>query len=290
MPELIVAAIFFVLGTVAGSFLNVCIHRLPRDQSIVNPPSHCPACGHRLRPADLIPLLSFLVLGRKCRYCGAAIGWRYFLVELLTGVAFAAAWLTSPEVWTGGAPALASLGAKLVFAALFIAIFFIDLEHMMIPDELAFTGIGVGVALDIAGLLLWGQPLLTVLVPWTSWTLSVPRSLAGIVVGALFFIIVELLSQLIFRKEGMGGGDLKLGAAIGAFLGPGLALLTFGLAVVSGAIIGVALIVTRVRKRHEYIPFGPFLTVCALAVMLFPGAISEAARRAYEAWYFTWAG
>ena len=289
MLQVIPSITLFILGTVVGSFLNVCIHRLPHGESIVNPPSHCPACGHRLGPLDLVPLLSFLLLGRKCRYCGARIGWRYFVVELITGVAFVAAWLTSQDVWTAGAPAVAALGAKLVFCALLIAIFFIDLEHMIIPDELAFIGVGVGLALDIAGILLWQRPLLTVHVPWTSWALSVPRSVAGIVVGGAFFLAVEGLSLLIFRKEGMGGGDLKLGAAIGALLGPGLALLSFGLAVVAGAVVGGALIAVRLRRRQEYIPFGPFMAIMALAVMLFPGPISRLLLRAYSAWYSTWA-
>jgi leader peptidase (prepilin peptidase)/N-methyltransferase len=180
------------------------------------------------------------------------------------------------------------LAAKLIFATLFIAIFFIDLEHMIIPDELAFTGIGVGVALDVAGLLLWHKPLLSIQVPWTAWVLAVPRSLAGIIVGTIFFLFVEGFSQLIFRKEGMGGGDLKLGAAIGALLGPGPALLSFGLAVVAGAVVGVALIVTRLRGREEYIPFGPFMVVAAFAVMLFPALVRYAAL-AYHAWRSTWA-
>ncbi|UCH34228.1 MAG: prepilin peptidase [Armatimonadota bacterium] len=290
MADAIIAIFLFALGTAVGSFLNVCIYRLPRDESIVQPPSHCPACGERLRPLDLVPLLSFLALGRKCRYCGVPISWRYFVVELITGAAFLTAWLTSQEVWTAGAPAIAWLVGKLVFAGLFIAIFFIDLEHMIIPDELAFAGIGVGVVLDVAGILLWDKPLLTFGIPWTSWVLSLPASVVGIVVGAVFFILMELFSQLVFRKEGMGGGDLKLGAAIGALLGPAMALLSFALAVVAGALVGIVLIVTRLRRRHEYIPFGPFMVVCAFAVMLFPNAISDMVSQAYRAWYSTWSG
>jgi leader peptidase (prepilin peptidase)/N-methyltransferase len=290
MADLGAAIFIFVLGAVVGSFLNVLIYRLPREESIVAPPSHCPACGRRLAALDLVPLVSFLALGRKCRYCGAPISWRYFLVEALSAAAFVGVWLTTPEVWTGGAAAIAAVAAKLVFAALFIAIFFIDLDHMIIPDELAFTGIGVGLALDIAGALLWRKPLIHISVPWTAWVLALPQSVAGLVVGAAFFLVIEGFSQLVFRKEGMGGGDLKLGAAIGAMFGPWQALLSFGLAVVAGAAVGAGLMIARRRGRHEYIPFGPFMVVTAFALMLFPTPIWSAAANAYRAWRSTWAG
>ena len=290
MAELLIAIFVFVLGTVVGSFLNVCIYRLPRNESIVSPPSHCPACGERLRAFELLPLLSFLALGRTCRYCGVSISWRYFTVEFITGAAFVAAWLASQDIWSQGAPAMAALAAKLVFAAIFIAIFFIDLDHLIIPDELAFTGIGVGVALDIAGVLLWHQPLMMVHLPWTAWAMALPQSVVGALAGAAFFVIVGALSLLVFRKEGMGGGDLKLGAAIGAFLGPGLALLSFVAAVFLGAAVGIALMITRLRRRHDYIPFGPFMVVSAFPIMLAPEAIGRAAVQAYQAWYRSIAG
>jgi leader peptidase (prepilin peptidase)/N-methyltransferase len=285
MAELLIAIFIFAFGTVVGSFLNVCVYRLPRNESVVSPPSHCPACGERLRWFELVPLASFLALGRTCRYCGVSISWRYFAVELITGAAFVAAWLASQNVWSEGAPALAALLAKLVFAAIFIAIFFIDLDHLIIPDELVFTGIAVGVALDVLGIALWRQPLMTVQVPGTAWVLALPRSVAGAVVGAAFFLAVGALSLLVFRREGMGGGDMKLGAAIGAFLGPGLALLSFIAAVFLGAVVGIALMIARLRGRHDYIPFGPFMVVCAFPIMLAPEAIGRAAVQAYQAWY-----
>jgi leader peptidase (prepilin peptidase)/N-methyltransferase len=290
MAELLIAIFIFVLGTVVGSFLNVCIYRLPRDESIVSPPSHCPACGERLRPFELLPLVSFLALGRTCRYCGVSISWRYFAVEFITGACFVSAWLASQEVWTLGAPAAAAFGARLVFAAIFIAIFFIDLDHLIIPDELAFTGIGVGVALDLAGVLLWHKPLMMVHLPRTAWAMALPQSVAGALAGALFFLVVGALSLLVFRREGMGGGDLKLGAAVGAFLGPGLALLSFMAAVFLGAVVGIALMVIGLRRRHDYIPFGPFMVVCAFPIMLAPDAIRGAAIEAYQWWSSTVVG
>ena len=290
MAELLIAIFVFVLGTVVGSFLNVCIYRLPRNESIVSPPSHCPACGERLRWFELVPLVSFLALGRRCRYCGVSISWRYFTVEFIAGTAFAAAWFASQDIWSQGAPAVAALVAKLVFAAIFIAIFFIDLDHLIIPDELAVTGIGVGVALDVLGILAWHKPLMMVHAPGTVWVVALPRSVVGAVVGAAFFVIVGALSLLVFRREGMGGGDMKLGAAIGAFLGPGLALLSFIAAVFLGAAVGIALMIARRRRRHDYIPFGPFMVVCAFPIMLAPQAIGRAAVQAYQAWYHGIAG
>ena len=280
------AVLVFALGTAIGSFLNVCIWRLPREESVVRPPSHCPACGHRLSAADLVPLLSFLLLGRHCRYCGAAISWRYFTVELLTGLLFLALWLMQGRelVAQGGGGDLVRFLAYLAFAGVLVAVFFTDLDHMIIPDELVVAGLAIGILEDLVGGLAGSHGLLSVVVPWAGWVLPVPRSLAGMVVGGGFFVAIELFSLLLFRREGMGGGDMKLGAAIGSLLGPGLALLSFGLAVFLGALVGGLLIATRLRSRKDYMPFGPFIVVCALAVMLDPGWAGATAVAAYQAW------
>jgi leader peptidase (prepilin peptidase)/N-methyltransferase len=265
----------FALGSVVGSFLNVCIYRLPRDRSVVSPPSHCTQCGARLRPVDLVPLLSFLALGRKCRFCGGPIGWRYFDVELITGVVFLAAWFACGQ----------SLQALpyWIFASAIIAVIFTDLDHMIIPDGLVIAA-AVGAVLSEAIRLLSGQrPLLSVSVPFTDH-LGLPQVVAGGVVGLVVFIGVRAFSQLLFRREGMGLGDVKLAAAIGAMLGPGLALLSFGLAVAAGAVLGVALIALRVRRRMEYLPFGPFLASSALVALLAPSWLLSSASALYERW------
>ena len=290
-----IGVVVFLVGLGIGSFVNVCIYRMPRDESVVLPPSHCPACGARLRPADLVPLFSFLLLGRRCRYCKAPISWRYFVVELLTGLTFLGFWLAHlPRL--RGLPEIATLIVFIVFAAMLIAIFIIDLEHYIIPDELVLVGLLGGVGRDALGLLFWnGLPRpLSLPLPWGAWTFKgiangIPSSLAGIVVGVVVFQGIALFSRLVFRKEGMGGGDVKLAAAIGAVVGPGLALLTFGLAIFAGAFLGGALMLARVKKRGDYIPFGPFLAAAAIAVMLAPQAWAAWAHGLYASWRGSWA-
>lgn len=288
MTALLIATgvLVFALGTAIGSFLNVCIWRLPREESVVRPPSHCPACNERLRPPDLVPLLSFLFLGRRCRYCRAPISWRYFTVELLTGLLFLGFWVAQgPALVAQGGPGdVVRFLAYLGFAAVLVAVFFTDLDHMIIPDELVIAGLVLGIGEDVVGLLTHSHGLLSLHVPFTAWYVPMLRSVAGLVVGAGFFIALELFSLLIFRKEGMGGGDMKLGAAIGSLLGPGLALLCFGLSVFAGALIGGLLIATRLRGRKDYIPFGPFIVVCTLAVMVNPGWAQATAVGLYQAW------
>jgi len=269
----------FLLGCVVGSFLNVCIYRLPRDRSVIAPPSHCPQCGARLQPIDLFPLLSFLALGRKCRRCGGPISWRYFAVELITGLAFLAVWEA-----LGPTPQLLPACA---FASIVIAVVFTDLDHMIIPDKLVLAALAA--ALLSEGLLvLRGEPLLAVPVPLLGFAL--PRIVAGGLTGLIVFFAIRAFSQLLFRREGMGMGDVKLAGAIGAMLGPVAALLTFGLAVLAGAVLGLLLLALRLRRRMEYLPFGPFLAVSALVALLAPAALQGAALSLYRHWtgLFVW--
>jgi len=264
----------FALGCVIGSFLNVCIYRMPRDRSVVSPPSHCPQCGGRLRAVDLVPLISFLALGRKCRFCGSTIAWRYFTVELITGLVFLA-------VWRACGPSLLVVPCW-VFASVVIAVVFTDLDHMIIPDTLVLAGLAA--ALLSEGILVarGDVPLLSVSVPGTA--LAVPRLVAGGLAGLALFVFIRAFSQLLFRREGMGLGDVKLAGAIGAMLGPALALVSFGLAIVAGAVLGVLLRVVRLRRRMEYLPFGPFLAAAALATLLVPELLMGATKELYLRW------
>jgi leader peptidase (prepilin peptidase)/N-methyltransferase len=272
-PRVLAYPIVFVLGSVIGSFLNVCIYRMPRDRSVVFPPSHCPQCGVRLQPIDLVPMLSFLALGRKCRRCGGPISWRYFSIELLAGLVFVAVWEAAK-----GTPEVI---AWWIFASVVIAVVFTDLDHMIIPDKLVVAGFvaaAIYEGIQVAG----GQPLLSVRIPGTP--LGLPRVVAGGAVGYAVFVLIRGFSQLLFRREGMGLGDVKLAGAIGAMLGPKLALLGFGLAIAAGAVLGIALIALRLRRRMEYLPFGPFLAVAALAVLLAPVPIERGAAALYRDW------
>jgi leader peptidase (prepilin peptidase)/N-methyltransferase len=168
-----------------------------------------------------------------------------------------------------------------VFASVLLSVVFTDLDHMIIPDGLVWAGVAAG-ALGEGLLVASGQPLLSVKIPGTE--LALPRLVAGGILGLVVFYLMRGFSQLLFRREGMGLGDVKLAGAIGAMLGPGLALLSFGLAVVAGAVLGMLLLVLRLRRRMEYLPFGPFMAVAALVVLLAPQGVMKAAETLYRNW------
>ena len=267
MPEWLGIAIAFTYGIIVGSFLNVCIWRLPRDESLIRPGSHCPRCGKPLRPWDNVPLLSFLILRRRCRYCKAPITWRYFGVELLTGAYFVATYIVFG--WTVDALVYALFGASL------IAIFFIDLEHWIIPDQLSLFGILIGVARDGVGLVEKTRAPFTIPVPFTGWELPLPQSIAGILVCGGTFLAIAIISFYIFKKEGIGGGDIKLAAAVGANLALGPAMLSFFLAVALGSVIGIGLIAVGRKTRKDYVPFGPMMVAGALVSIFYGQALIE---------------
>ncbi|MDO8588165.1 MAG: prepilin peptidase [Armatimonadota bacterium] len=280
MPFYLSAAIAFIYGTVVGSFLNVCIWRMPRDQSIIRPPSHCPNCDGKLRAWELIPLFSYLLLGRKCARCGAPISWRYFGVELLTGLFYIA--LVYYYGWRLEFFTFALFGSAL------IAAFFVDLEHWIIPDQLNIFGIVVGVAHDLAALALievghpeavFFKPVLTIPVPFTTASFPMLQSIVGIVICGAIFYAIAVFGELAFKKEAMGGGDIKLAAAIGANLPISLALLSFFVAVALGSVIGIAwMLVMRAMRREfkSYVPFGPMMVTGAFVVIFLGSRIISA--------------
>lgn len=218
-------------GLIIGSFLNVCIYRMPREQSIAFPPSHCTSCGERIRAYDLIPLVSWLLLGGKCRFCNEKISWRYPLVELINGLAYG--FIFYWQGWTVEAMASAFL------FSVFLAITFIDLEHYLIPDGLVITLLVVGISFNI-----YIQNL-----SWLSMSL-------GFLFGGGSLLLLAVISQ-----GGMGGGDIKLSAAMGLWLGwPFIAEGLF-LGALLGSIVGIFLIALKITKREDPIPFGPFLAL-----------------------------
>jgi len=232
-----------LVGAVIGSFLNVCIHRLPSRESIVRPGSRCPQCKTAIAWYDNIPIFSYLWLRGRCRSCRARIGWRYPLVEALNAAGYGFI------VWRFGV-----IPMGLVYGALFSALIvasFIDLDHMIVPDRITLPGIALGL---VAG------------------TLLLPRwwdSLVGLVLGGGLLYVMAWISPYLFGKEGMGGGDIKLLAMIGAFLGWQQVLLTVIVGGLLGSVLGVGLIAARVISRTDYIPFGPFLSLGAVVAMLF---------------------
>jgi leader peptidase (prepilin peptidase) / N-methyltransferase len=237
--------VLVLLGLAIGSFLNVCISRLPAGRSIVRPASACMACQVPIEWRDNIPVVSFLVLRGRCRACKERIGWRYPIVEMLTSGLFVSAYARFG--WTAELPvALAFLSALVVITA-------IDLEHLIIPDVITLPGI-------IAGI------LATLGTGRVSWTDSVLGILVG---GGVFFAIIygtDLLGRCVrpldyLRGGGMGGGDMKLGAMLGAFLGWKVTLVCFLMAIVAGGVVSMILLMTTTLGRKDPIPFGPFLAL-----------------------------
>lgn len=219
----------FVLGLMLGSFLNVVIYRLPRRQSVVHPGSRCPSCGTPIRLRDNVPLVSYLVLRGRCRACGARIPPRYPLVELAGGLLLTAAWLRMDTSLDAVAAA--------AFSLLLLAIFFIDLEHQIVPNALTYPGLLIGLVLAFSQ----GRGI------------EAAATAAG--AGALFLLIA------VISHGGMGGGDIKLAAMMGAFLGWPDITVALLLAFALGAGAGLLLIAMKRRSRKDPIPFGPALAV-----------------------------
>lgn len=242
-----------VFGAAVGSFLNVCIARLPHDESVVAPRSRCPWCGARIRWYDNVPLLSYLWLRGRCRACGERISLRYPLVEA-----------AALGVWVGSAaaygPTWQALSAAL-FLSLLLAIGVIDARHYLIPDVLSLGGLGAGLALS----LLPGPP-------------SPLLAAAGAATGFAVLFAVGWIGELALKKPAMGGGDMKMMAMVGAFLGPSGALLTIFLGAVAGSLVFGPISL----KTKKLVPFGVFLALGA--------AVALVAGDAIVAWYLEWAG
>ena len=233
-------SVALALGLIIGSFLNVCIHRLPIDESLVAPSSRCPSCRHPVRLWDNIPVVSFLVLRGRCRDCAQPISWRYPLVEIANGIGYVLL------VWRFG-PGLPTAVYGLLYSSLLV-ITLIDLDHQIIPDRISMPGMVIGVAAS------------SVILP-TGFL----NALIGLLLGGGLFYGVAVAS-----RGGMGGGDIKLIAMIGAFLGWKQALLTIFIGALAGSVIGLFLMAFKGKSRKHPVPFGPFLSLGAV-VSLFAG-------------------
>lgn len=239
VAPLVIAGLF---GLVIGSFLNVCIYRLPLGKSLVFPPSACPQCDRLLRWFENVPVFAWMVLGGRCRTCRTPISAVYPLVEAFTGAVFVWAWWQYGPGWL--------LFSHLLFACALIVLFFIDLRHRILPNVITLPGIAIGL-------------LLSVINPpgWIS-------SLAGVVLGGLIPFAIAELYYRIRGDEGLGMGDVKMLAMIGAFLGWQLMLLTLVVASFLGSFVGVGLILFRRGGMKSALPFGTFLTLAAFFALV----------------------
>lgn len=235
------------LGLLIGSFLNVCIYRIPRKQSIAYPPSHCPKCDESLKPVDLIPVISYFLNKGKCKYCGDKISLQYPTVELLNGLIYLFLYF--------------EFGLSIIFikyiilSSLLLVISFIDYKLKIIPNQLVIFGSIIGLALNIVN---FNQSFLT--------------GIVGMVIGGGIFLIIALVGP-------MGGGDIKLMAMLGLFFGWQLILLITFLSFIIGALVSVVLLAFKIKSRKDEIPFGPFISMAAMIAIIYGDQIIE--------WYLT---
>jgi len=246
--DILYVIIIFVFGACIGSFLNVCIYRMPRGESIVYPGSRCPECKRHIAWRDNIPLFSFINLRGKCRTCGVAFSYRYFLIEFLTAVLFV--FLLNRYGMTVQFFVYSALFASL------IAVTFIDFDFKEIPDSISVSGIVVGTVLSLLFPFLHGS---------NSAMGGLLASLKGILAGGGIIYATAILGKIAFRRDAMGGGDVKLLAMIGSLLGWKLTLLTFFLAPFLGATFGI---IVKLKTGESEIPYGPFLSMAAFIALV----------------------
>ncbi|HQA82855.1 MAG TPA: prepilin peptidase [Syntrophales bacterium] len=239
-----VAVVIGIVGAVVGSFLNVCIWRIPREESVVFPASHCPACSRPIRFQDNIPMISYLILGGRCRDCGERISLRYPLIEALTaGMAVLLFWKYGLTL---------KLAAAFLFTAALIVITFIDMDYQIIPDVISLPGIPL---CFLAAVFVMEVPFLD--------------ALAGILVGGGILYVIAVGYEWIAKREGMGGGDIKLLAMLGAFFGWKSLLFIVLCSSLAGAVIGITLMVIKGQDMKYAVPFGPFLALGAVLYFFF---------------------
>ena len=244
-------SLFAIMGLLVGSFLNVCIDRLPQNKSIAYPPSHCEACQHKLSTKDLIPVFSYLRLRGRCRYCQASVPKRLFWVELATALIFALLY------WHYGLSV--ELGVMAFYACLFTIIFVIDLEHGLILNKLIYPSMVVALLLALLP-----QSWLTQ-VTWLTQVIEpgIASAALGGAIGFAIFLLIALVS-----RGGMGWGDVKLAALIGLATGFPLVFVAIIMGAILGGIVAVPLLIAKKRNRRETVPFGPFLAVAAMVTLL----------------------
>ncbi|RDY23600.1 prepilin peptidase [Romboutsia maritimum] len=251
--EYIIKGYIFMIGIIFGSFFNVCIYRIPKNESIVNPPSHCTSCNTRLKPIDLIPIISYICSKRKCRYCKEKISIRYSLVEFITGILFLLVY--NLYGFTLKTPYF------LLLVSLLIIITFVDIEYFIILDELLILGAIFAFISNMFGV-----------------QINIIDCVLGAIISGVGMLTLIKLIEIIIRKECMGRGDIKLFGMIGLFLGVKDGLLTILISIYVGAIYGLVVILYSKIKKTKYnsmIPYGPFISISAIIVMIYGNNIID---------------
>lgn len=273
MPnDLVLYVVSFLFGTVFGSFLNVCIYRIPREESIAFPPSHCTVCGSKIKFYNNIPILSYLLLGGKCADCKSEISPVYPFVEILSGL------LLLLTVYRFGITLQTLFYALFIFSLLVIT--FIDLEHMIIPNIISLPGIVVGL---IFNALITDWPYSRELIEGAATSLGgffgllneIPllNSVFGAVLGGGVLLLIAFVYEVIRKREGMGMGDVKLLAMIGAFIGVQGVVFVIFLSSVLGTVVGISIILYKRGDFKYALPFGPFLSIASV-IYVFTGGFS----------------
>ena len=273
VPLPVTCAFMAMLGAIIGSFLNVVIHRIPREQSIVFPASTCPKCRVAIKFYDNIPIVSYLILRGRCRACGAAISARYPTVEALTAVLFAAV------TWHDGLSF--ALAFDLAFAASMLALIFIDAEHMILPNAITYPGIIFALLTRVAVPYLAGPShfddlpqLITFFPALPVWLVSIIGAAIGALVGGGSLWLMGFMWEKLRGVEAMGFGDVKMMLMVGAFLGWRLTILTIMIGALTGSIAGIAVMYRRGRRNLQMmLPFGIFLGIGSIVSLLFGSRI-----------------
>ena len=274
IPPLAIYIISGLFGAIIGSFLNVVIHRVPREESIVFPNSRCPSCGATIAFYDNIPILSYAVLGGKCRGCSTPISLRYPAVELLTALLWiAVAWRDGLSV---------ALPFDLIFATAIVALVFIDAEHMILPNVITYPGIAFAVVARFAIPFFTGTPhfddvpslMFGTLGTMPIWVVSLVGAFLGALIGGGSLWLMGWMWEKLRGIEAMGLGDVKMMFMVGAYLGWRLTILTIFVGVLSGSLIGIVLMMRQKdRNMQMLLPFGVFLGLGAIAALLFGAEI-----------------
>lgn len=254
--EIILAVVFFLMGISIGSFLNVVADRVPLRMSLISPPSHCFKCGRNLERRDMIPVISYIILGGKCRYCGTVIPARSMIVELCTGVLYVLAWLKFGLDW--------ALLWSFICLAMFIVLLITDLEGVVLPHVVVYPGIGIALVLAGLNTFTGNQP-------------DIISSLVGLAVGYGFFLLIWGVAE-VFQKRIIGFGDVGMAGLMGASVGFPLIAISLYLAVLAGGVSIALLILFKMRKASDPISFGLFLSLGTIATILYGAELMSIAQ------------